>query len=138
MKHFLRGACQCSTVSAATAVGCAALLDPTCNTPMEEAFEDETRQLSRQCVQHRWDRVLQLHMRSTLHLGLSLSLSLSLSLRPLSPSESKMLSILVTSKVLPHDNTYAHTHARSALGYEAVQKAQAHKKVQDVHHWKRS
>ena len=24
---------------------------------MEEAFGDETRQLSRQCVQHRWDRV---------------------------------------------------------------------------------
>ena len=43
----------CSTVSAATTAGCAALLDPTCNTPMEEAFTDETRQLSRQCVQHR-------------------------------------------------------------------------------------
>ena len=44
-------------MSAATTVGCAALLDPTCSTPMEEAFEDETRQLSRQCVQHQWDRV---------------------------------------------------------------------------------
>ena len=53
----MRGACLCSTVSAGTTAGCAALLDPACNTPMEEAFGDETRQLSRQCVQHRWDRV---------------------------------------------------------------------------------
>ena len=44
-------------MSAGTTAGCAALLDPACNTPMEEAFGDETRQLSRQCVQHRWDRV---------------------------------------------------------------------------------
>ena len=39
-----------------------------------------------------------------------------------------MLSILVTSKVLPHDNTYAHTHARSGLGYEAVHKTRAKKR----------
>ena len=63
-------------------------------------------------------------------LGRTLSLSLSSisSLLPLSPSESKMLSILVTLKVLPHDNTYAHKHARSGLGYEAVHRTRAQKK----------
>ena len=43
-----------------------------------------------------------------------------------------MLSILVTSKVLPHDNAYAHTHARSGLGYEAVHRTRAQKEVHAI------